>query len=111
MNRNDIVHQMHVFVTDLVKVYEKHGMSLSHEYREGAFIIEPYKKTNVDWLKQSVELSDEVSERLEWAKDILEKFFKDDTKSLESVLEADSYKVVLYAEIIQKMVDDGKLKL
>jgi hypothetical protein len=43
------------FVSDLIAVYIKHGMSLAHEDSQGAFIIEPYSEYNVKWLKETLD--------------------------------------------------------
>jgi hypothetical protein len=41
------------FLAELETVYERHGMSLSHEDTEGGFIVEPYSEANVAWLRQA----------------------------------------------------------
>lgn len=38
------------FIKELIAVCKKHGMSISHEDSQGAFIIEPYSDTNIEWL-------------------------------------------------------------
>lgn len=43
------------FIEDLIRVYEKHGMSLTHKDKGGSFIIEDLKKDNLDWLYWSFE--------------------------------------------------------
>lgn len=42
------------FINDIVKVYEKHGLSLAHEDSQGAFIIQEYKEDNIGWLRQTL---------------------------------------------------------
>jgi hypothetical protein len=42
--------QIDSFLLDLVLVYKKHGLSIGHEDRHGAFEIEEYQEANVDWL-------------------------------------------------------------
>jgi hypothetical protein len=39
------------FLDDLVQVYRRHDMSLSHEDEHGAFIIERYRLANENWLR------------------------------------------------------------
>lgn len=46
----DIEQRKQAFLTDLIAVYRKHGLSLSHEDGHGAFEIEAYDESNVDWV-------------------------------------------------------------
>lgn len=39
------------FIEDLIVVYKKHNLVLGHEDHHGAFIVEGYDESNVDWLK------------------------------------------------------------
>lgn len=41
------------FIDDIIKVYKKHGMSISHEDGHGAFEIEKYSDYNINWLKEA----------------------------------------------------------
>lgn len=41
------------FIEDLLKVYKKHGLSLSHEDTHGSFIVEQLNDTNIQWLKEA----------------------------------------------------------
>jgi hypothetical protein len=50
MKREQIIE----FVSDIIKVYKKHNLSLAHEDRHGAFIIEKLNDENVDWLEQAL---------------------------------------------------------
>ncbi len=43
--------EMEVFLNDIVDVYKKHGLSLSHEDYHGAFRVTTYDEENVEWLK------------------------------------------------------------
>jgi hypothetical protein len=38
------------FLRDLFFLYQKHGMSISHEYGHGSFIIEPFSEFNMKWV-------------------------------------------------------------
>lgn len=42
--------EMADFLNDIVKVCEKHNLSISHEDSEGGFIIERYSEHNIAWL-------------------------------------------------------------
>lgn len=42
-----------IFLDDLVGVFRKWGLCLSHEDGHGAFIIEPFNEYNVDWLRDA----------------------------------------------------------
>lgn len=41
------------FMDELVALCEKHRMSLSHEDNQGAFIIEEFSQSNIQWLKDA----------------------------------------------------------
>ena len=41
------------FLKEIVKLCEKYELSISHEDKEGAFIIEKYSKSNIEWLKDA----------------------------------------------------------
>lgn len=41
------------FLNDIVEVYKKHQLSLSHEDSHGGFIVEKYDPSNVDWLLEA----------------------------------------------------------
>ena len=38
------------FLADIVEVCRRHRLSLAHEDREGAFIVEPLCPENIDWV-------------------------------------------------------------
>lgn len=38
------------FLDDLMRLYDKHGMSIGHEDGHGAFLIDPDGKHNRDWM-------------------------------------------------------------
>lgn len=38
------------FIADILAVYEKHGLSISHEDEHGAFIVVPYNTGTAEWL-------------------------------------------------------------
>ncbi len=41
------------FIEEIISVYKKHNLSISHEDIGGSFIIEKYKIDNLKWLKDS----------------------------------------------------------
>lgn len=45
--------KVEAFIDDLIEVYKKHGLSLSHQDTEGAFIVEPISQNNITWLQQA----------------------------------------------------------
>jgi len=38
------------FLEEVIEVSKRHGLSLSHEDRHGAFVVEKYSHDNADWL-------------------------------------------------------------
>ena len=55
--------KMQSFLNDIIEVYKKHGLSLSHEDSQGAFIIDEFKEDNVRWLLACIELHEFNLER------------------------------------------------
>lgn len=48
------------FISDIIKVYKKHDMSISHEDHQGSFIIENNNvKNDIKWLR-SARLSKDI---------------------------------------------------
>ena len=45
--------EMETFMCEIQKVCKKYGFSISHEDEHGAFIIQEYKDSNIQWLKQA----------------------------------------------------------
>lgn len=45
------------FIEDILAVYEKHGLSISHEDGHGSFEIEEYNQHNEDWLRAAKDLT------------------------------------------------------
>lgn len=41
------------FINDLMRLYSKHGISISHEDGHGAFVLEPDSETNRNWVKNA----------------------------------------------------------
>lgn len=41
------------FIEELIKLYKKHRLSISHEDNHGAFIISSYSKENEDWIREA----------------------------------------------------------
>lgn len=39
------------FIEDILGVCREHEMSLAHEERHGAFIVEPLADENIEWLR------------------------------------------------------------
>lgn len=48
------------FIDDLLKVYKKHGLALSHEDNHGLFIIEEISKHNIEHLDYAM-IGEEVT--------------------------------------------------
>ena len=42
-----------IFIRDIIEVYKKHGLSLTHEDCEGGFIIDKLSKDNITWLQNA----------------------------------------------------------
>lgn len=42
------------FLEDIIKVYQKHKLSLSHEDLYGAFIVMEYYEPNIEWLQNAL---------------------------------------------------------
>ena len=38
------------YIEEVLAVSRKHGLSISHEDSQGAFIVEEFSKANADWL-------------------------------------------------------------
>ena len=43
--------KVEAFIADILAVYVKHGMSISHEDEHGSFIIDHQDEDNEEWLK------------------------------------------------------------
>jgi len=41
------------FIDDIIKLYKKYNLSISHEDTQGAFVITGYSKENESWLRQA----------------------------------------------------------
>jgi hypothetical protein len=41
------------FIADILSVYRKHNMSISHEDEHGAFVIQPISDINIEWLENA----------------------------------------------------------
>ena len=46
--------QVDAFLTEIVRVSKEHGLSLSHEDTQGAFIVEKYSQDNIQWLMDAI---------------------------------------------------------
>jgi hypothetical protein len=44
---------MESFICTIEKICKMYGLSISHEDENGAFIIQEYKDSNIQWLKQA----------------------------------------------------------
>jgi len=49
------------FINDVLLICAQHNLSIAHEDTQGAFIIEPFKTKNTQWLKEAM-ISEEVKE-------------------------------------------------
>jgi hypothetical protein len=56
-----------IFLLEIQLLCMKHGLSLSHEDTQGAFIVTEYSEENVEWLMAALERRDTLqkSERKE----------------------------------------------
>jgi hypothetical protein len=50
--------KVRAFLLDISKVCHQHGLSISHEDAQGAFIIEPLKMDNLVWLTDALDNSE-----------------------------------------------------
>jgi hypothetical protein len=50
---NELALHVRNFLEEVDKLCERFGLSISHEDCQGGFIIEPYYKANIEWLKQA----------------------------------------------------------
>ncbi len=41
------------FIKDIIEVYKKHGLSISHEDSHGGFLIKEYSDENARWLNSA----------------------------------------------------------
>jgi len=41
------------FINEIIQLCEKFQLSISHEDTQGAFIIEKYSKTNIEWFESA----------------------------------------------------------
>lgn len=48
--RMDAPHHIKCFYRELIALYKKYDISISHEDSQGCFIIENYNEHNVDWI-------------------------------------------------------------
>lgn len=48
--RMDAPHHIKCFYRELIALYKKYDISISHEDSQGGFIIENYNEHNVDWI-------------------------------------------------------------
>jgi len=45
--------KMKNFIDDIIEIYKKHNMSLSHEDAHGCFEVEELTEYNIKWLKEA----------------------------------------------------------
>ena len=43
--------QVKDFIDEVIAAYKKHGLSISHEDTQGAFVIQKFSEANVSWLR------------------------------------------------------------
>ena len=98
-------------IKNFMKEYEelciRHGMSLSHEDCQGAFIIDEYDKDNVEWVKSALdgfEIRDRKNKdieiikiRIKAEKEKLAKLLGDETYSISK----DGFVVDIYDNVIR----------
>lgn len=53
MERIETPKKMEQFFIDIQRICKAYNFSIAHEDGQGAFIIEKYKKCNIDWLKNA----------------------------------------------------------
>ena len=95
------------FMRDYEELCIKHGMSLSHEDCQGAFIIDEYDKDNVEWVKSALdgfEIRDRKNKdieiikiRIKAEKEKLAKLLGDETYSISK----DGFVVDIYDNVIR----------
>jgi len=42
------------FIEEILKLYKKYNLSISHEDNQGAFIITRYSKENENWFREAI---------------------------------------------------------
>lgn len=43
------------FINDILEIYKKHNLCLSHEDGQGAFMVVPFHDYFIDWLKAALD--------------------------------------------------------
>jgi hypothetical protein len=51
--RTNKTDKVDAFLAEVIAVSRKHGMSISHEDSNGAFIVEPFSEHNAEWLNMA----------------------------------------------------------
>ena len=95
------------FMREYEELCIRHGMSLSHEDYQGAFIIDEYDKDNVEWVKSALdgfEIRDRKNKdieiikiRIKAEKEKLAKLLGDETYSISK----DGFVVDIYDNVIR----------
>jgi hypothetical protein len=49
------VPEIDAFINDIIEVYKKHNMSISHEDYDGSFLIENIDNKNIYWLTEAAD--------------------------------------------------------
>jgi len=44
-------HKVDKFISEVIELSKRHNLSLAHEDKQGAFIIEQFKPENITWLE------------------------------------------------------------
>lgn len=47
------------FIDDIVEVYKKHGLCISHEDHHGSFLVQELDDFHIEWLRYAEERCDE----------------------------------------------------
>ena len=50
-SKEEVPEKVQQFISEIIAVSKKYGLTISHEDYEGGFIIEDYDESNIDWLK------------------------------------------------------------
>ena len=49
------------FLDEIIEVYEKHGLAISHEDEQGAFIVKPLEDFFVQWILDAQDATKEAA--------------------------------------------------
>ena len=49
----EVPKEIEEFLSEIEDVCKKYDLSISHEDREGGFLVQKYKESNINWLKSA----------------------------------------------------------